>query len=166
VRREVPRLKVKFVIVGDGEMRGVLEEHARGLHLGEDVLFTGWIEDLADVYADLDVVALTSLNEGTPVSVIEAMAAGKAVIATDVGGVPDVCEDGLTGILAKRNDVGDYTSKLIALLNDAERRGQLGARARDHVKEKYSKERLVRDIEALYEGLVDQKLRKRKGSRR
>ncbi len=82
--------KTRFLIVGDGELRKDLESLTHTLHLEDRVIFTGWIRDLAPLYADLDVLALTSDNEGTPVTVIEAMAAGVPVVATDVGGVREL----------------------------------------------------------------------------
>ncbi|MFH1190114.1 MAG: glycosyltransferase family 4 protein [Candidatus Omnitrophota bacterium] len=143
--------RVRFVVVGDGEMRGHTEEYAEKLGLKEKLIFTGWIEDLAPVYADLDVVALTSLNEGTPVSLIEAMASGRPVVSTDVGGVADLVKDGYSGLLAGTNDAEDFSSKLLRLLEDKNMRDEFGARGRELVREKYSKGRLVRDIKNLYE---------------
>jgi glycosyltransferase involved in cell wall biosynthesis len=128
---------INFVIVGDGELRSYLERRAQDMGLGDIVRFTGWIEDLPRVYADLDVVALTSLNEGTPVSLIEAQASGRAVIATDVGGVRDLIEDGVTGILVAERDSGSFASKLIGLLEDRSSRERLGANARSSVVKRY-----------------------------
>ena len=90
ILKEKPRLKARFKIIGDGQLRSELEEYARELKIAPWVEFTGWQKDLPAVYSDLDVVCLTSLNEGTPVSLIEAMASGKAVVATEVGGVPEL----------------------------------------------------------------------------
>lgn len=142
--------KVKFLIIGDGELKDHLVDHAKRLGLEKDVLFTGWINDLSSVYADLDIVVLTSLNEGTPVSIIEAMAAARSIVATDVGGVRDLIIDGENGLLVKENDIDGLSSKIAALLNDSGKRSLLGESGREHVKEKYSKERLVRDIKELY----------------
>jgi glycosyltransferase involved in cell wall biosynthesis len=85
--------RARFLIVGDGELREDLEELTRDLALGDRVIFTGWIGDLASLYAELDVLAVTSNNEGTPVAIIEAMAAGVPVIATDVGGVRELISE-------------------------------------------------------------------------
>ncbi len=151
------RRKVRFLIVGDGEMRAGLEEYARKQGLGDSVIFTGWIEDLAKVYADVDVVALTSLNEGTPVSLIEAMASGKAVITTDVGGVRDLVSGDETGCLIPRDDLEGFSKKLLELLDEKETRVRYGARGRESVRERYSYTRLVRDIKRLYEECVREK---------
>ena len=144
-------LGVKFVIIGDGECAFSLKKYSQEQGIENDVIFTGWKKDLASVYADLDVVALTSLNEGTPVSLIEAMACAKPVIATDVGGVKDIVIDGENGFLVKSNDIEGFSDKLIDLLSDKAKRDRFGMCGRESVKTKYSKERLVKDIEVLYE---------------
>lgn len=143
-------LKVKFVIVGDGECGDSLKAQAKLMGLDGHTVFTGWRRDLAAVYADLDIVALTSLNEGTPVSVIEAMASGRSVVATDVGGVADLITDGENGYLAKSNDPEGFSNIVIGLLADRDMRIRLGARGRERVRVKYSKERLLNDMESLY----------------
>lgn len=144
-------VKVKFVIIGDGECAGELKTLTRLLGLDEHAIFTGWKQDLAAVYADLDIVALTSLNEGTPVSVIEAMASGKSVIATDVGGVADLITDGENGFLVKSDDAESFSNKLVDLLADKDKRSRFGSSGREHVRVKYSKERLLNDMESLYD---------------
>jgi glycosyltransferase involved in cell wall biosynthesis len=108
---------VTFVVAGDGELRGALEERARGL-LGDRVVFTGWIQDLPTLYAAMDVVVSTSRNEGTPVALIEAGAAGKPVVATRVGGVPDVVRDGHTGDLVDAGDAEGVAVRVGRLLDD------------------------------------------------
>ena len=91
--RENSDTRARFLIVGDGELRRDLEGMAKDLELVDRVIFTGWVKDLGPLYGDLDVLAVTSNNEGTPVAVIEAMAAGVTVIATDVGGVRELISD-------------------------------------------------------------------------
>jgi glycosyltransferase involved in cell wall biosynthesis len=120
-------------------------------------MFTGWIEDLASVYADLDIVALTSLNEGTPVSLIEALASGRPVISTAVGGVGDLIMDGENGSLAVSNDAEDFAGKLANLLDDKAARAALSRNGREFVRERYSKDRLARDIKNLYEDCITRK---------
>ena len=130
---KMPDKKVRFVIVGDGELMDDLKRQANRQGLESRVIFAGWIGDLSSICADLDLVALTSLNEGTPVSLIEAMASGKAVIATDVGGVRDLIKDGFNGVLAKSRDIAGFTSGAIALLADEGKRRALGENARASV---------------------------------
>ena len=97
VIRDNPALDLKFKIIGDGELRAELKEFTQKLNLNSAVEFSGWQNDLSEVYSDLDIVCLTSINEGTPVSLIEAMASGKAVAATDAGGVKDLVGESLEG---------------------------------------------------------------------
>lgn len=159
VLQEKREAGLKFLVVGDGECRQGLEDYAKKLGIEKDVIFTGWREDLAEVYADLDVVALTSLNEGTPVSLIEGMAAAKAVISTDVGGVKDLIVDDVNGLLARSDDVSDYSGKLLTILKDRNARIRLGLQGRESAKSKYGIDRLVEDIADLYEKCLISKKR-------
>ncbi|MFH0935361.1 MAG: glycosyltransferase family 4 protein [Candidatus Omnitrophota bacterium] len=146
-----PQLKIKFKIIGDGRLRQELEQYCRSLKLEAQVEFLGWQRDLASVYSDLDIVALTSLNEGTPVSLIEAMACGRAVAATDVGGVADLLgRNGERGVIAVRGDLVGFAGALSGLLKNDKLRQELGIRAREFVKNNFSKARLIRDMEGLY----------------
>lgn len=151
----------RFAVVGDGELRKAVEERAARLGLAERVAFTGWYEPIAEVYADLDVCAISSLNEGTPVTLIEAMATGTPVVGTAVGGVPDVVEDGVTGRLVPSGDAGALAYAMALALAgegpDREATREMAARARERVRETYTAERLVRDITALYERLLSEK---------
>lgn len=139
----------RFVVVGDGELRSELERAAADLC--DRVTFAGWRRDLPEVYADLAVVVNTSLNEGTPVSLIEAMAAGVPVVATAVGGVPDVVRPNETGWLVAGGDAAGLARAVKLAIYDGDR---LAARARQEVLGKYSKERLVKDVERLYDSLL------------
>jgi len=155
-----------FFVVGDGELREILTREAAALGIEKGVLFTGWQKEMLEVYQKLDAVVLTSLNEGTPVSLIEAMAAARPVIATEVGGVRDLMgpvdrEEGEGYKLARHGLLvpsGDSRALAEALCFAAERRELTMAtaqRARQHVLQTYSLERLVRDMTALYEGLME-----------
>jgi glycosyltransferase involved in cell wall biosynthesis len=152
----------QFFIVGDGELRDELENYAERLGIRDSVIFTGWQRDLERLYSDLDIITLTSLNEGTPVSLIEAMAAGKVVIATDVGGVKDLL-DTTRGILVKSEDVEGFAQGLSLLLNNEDLRKRIGQSGREFVKNRFTKERLIRDIENLYELLAETESRPRFG---
>ena len=105
------------------------------------------------IYADLDMVVMSSLNEGTPVFLIEAMAARKAVVATRVGGVPDVVENGKTGLLVPPKDPKALANAILRLLNDYDLRRSLGERAGVSVYPKYDVSRLVQDMKNLYANL-------------
>ena len=149
--------EVKFIIIGDGEMRGELERYAEGLGIKDIIEFRGWVKDLKAIYEELDIVALTSLNEGTPVSLIEAMAAARPVIATDVGGVKDIVKDGASGYIVESGNVGEFTKKLTELIKDPEKRRKLGEYGRSIVKNRFSKERLIKDTERLYNTILSKK---------
>ena len=143
--------RIKFLIVGDGHLRSELENYAKKLGIKQDVIFTGWVKDLTQVYSELNIVALTSLNEGTPVALIEAQAAGRPCVATNVGGVPNVIEDGRSGFLVPSQDIKRFIERLFKLLNNPMLMRTMGKYGRNIVKEKFSKNRLIKDIEALYE---------------
>jgi len=143
-----------LLIVGDGLIRKELELQVSSLGIEKKVRFLGWRFDLEKVYADLEVVVLSSLNEGTPVSLIEAMAAGKAVVATKVGGIADLVEDGKTGLLVPSKDSDALASAILRLLNDNNLRRCMGEKSRVSVRSKYDVSRLVQDMKKFYLGLV------------
>lgn len=158
---EVPKLK--FVIIGDGNLRKDLENEAAELNLGETVKFLGNRNDTDIFYAGLDIVALTSLNEGTPLSLIEAMANKKAVISTSVGGVVDllgkvseekenfsVCE---RGVSVSSQNAEDFYAALLHLAKDSALRNELSGNGNSFVLQNYSKEHLVANIKNLYRKL-------------
>ncbi len=157
ITENLPDEKLKFVIVGDGELRQNLEKEVKCMALENDIMFTGWIADVAKVYADLDLVVLTSLNEGTPVSLIEAMASARPVVATSVGGVVDIVIDGVNGFLAGPNDVPEFADKVVSLLKDRKRREEMGKKGREFVKSNFHKERLIKETEDLYISCLERK---------
>jgi len=154
-----------FFVVGDGELRDALTREAATLGIEKNVLFTGWQKEMPEVYRKLDAVVLTSLNEGTPVSLIEAMAAARPVIATEVGGVRDLMGQVDTetgegyklarhGILVPSEDSRALAEALRFALRERTLMIEMAERARKHVLQTYSLERLVGDMAALYEGLL------------
>lgn len=148
------RAPMRFVLVGDGELREELEAQARAAALGEVVHFAGWRKDLAPIYAELDAVALTSRNEGTPVTLIEAMAACRPVVSTAVGGVADIVEDGVSGILvdAGRDDM--FAVAMGRLADEPDLRSRLAAAGRERAARRFTADRLIHDLDALYGGLL------------
>ncbi|MDP2911213.1 MAG: glycosyltransferase family 4 protein [Candidatus Omnitrophota bacterium] len=142
--------KLKLIITGDGEMRGELWKYAGELGIESFIEFKGWIKDLKAIYEGLDIVVLTSLNEGTPVSLIEAMASGRPVVATRVGGVADIVQDGKNGYLVESGDEEGFNQKLMDLIKDSEKRRKFGEYGRNIVKNRFSKERLIKDTKELY----------------
>jgi glycosyltransferase involved in cell wall biosynthesis len=155
VAEAIPQARV--LVVGDGELREELEAYAHDLGLDGKALFTGWRRDLPRLYADLDVVALTSINEGTPVSLIEAMAAAVPVVATAVGGVPDVVVDGETGYLVKEGDVKGMAEAIMELLRDPKKARQMGQQGRETVYPRFASQTLIANAEGLYVDLLRQK---------
>src|SRR5262249_11506316 len=152
--------RVRFVIVGAGHLRKRLEQKSMRLGISDAVTFTGFREDAASISSALDIVALTSLNEGTPLTLIEAMYCGRAVAATEVGGVADlmgerrdriegftVCDDGST---APSRNVEAFARALRFLVERPELRREMGESGRAFVTTQMSKERLLRDIGRLY----------------
>jgi glycosyltransferase involved in cell wall biosynthesis len=146
-----------FLIVGDGERRAELEAAVASRGLGPSVRFIGWRGDLAAVYADLDVVALTSKNEGSPVALIEAMACERPVVSTAVGGVRDVVEEGRVGWLAPSGDAGAVADGVIKLLRAPEMARAFGAEGRAFVLGRYGAHRLISDIDSLYRRLLSER---------
>jgi glycosyltransferase involved in cell wall biosynthesis len=140
----------QFLIVGDGERRKELETLTAQLGLAECVRFLGWRRDMVRVYADLDVVALTSLNEGSPVVLIEALAAARAIVSTAVGGVPEVVVHGKTGLTVPVSDVTALAEAILTLLRDPVLAKRLGTAGRQHVYPGYDSSRLVDDVRNLY----------------
>ena len=144
-----------LLLVGDGDEREQLEQRAHELGLARACLFLGYQEDVAPWYAVCDAVVLTSASEGTPVTIIEALAAGRPVVATDVGGVPDVVDEGETGFLVAPGDTSAFVERLEALALDPGRREAMGREGRDRVLRRYAVGRLVDDVDALYRELLD-----------
>ena len=142
-----------LVLVGDGPLRRDLEQTASELGIAAACRFTGYLDDVAECYAAFDAVALSSANEGTPVTVIEAQAAGLPVVSTDVGGVRDVVADGESGFLVPPGDIEAMADALAMLSGAPELRSSFGERGRA-VLTRYSVPRLVDDLDALYRELL------------
>ena len=165
-------VKVKAFIIGDGESRSAIEQLAGSLEIKvsqhtdkehvHPIVFTSWRTDVDAVCAGLDVIALTSLNEGTPVSLIEAQAAGKPIVSTRVGGIADVVLEDQTALLSDINDEKLFSENLLQLVNDVSLRNRFSQTGRDFVISKFSYHRLVNDMGKLYHELLDQKHHKNK----
>jgi glycosyltransferase involved in cell wall biosynthesis len=143
-----------LLFVGDGDDRDRLEQRAHDLGLARSCLFVGYQQDVAPWYAICDAVVLTSASEGTPVTIIEALAAGRPVVATKVGGVPDVVDDGETGFLVRPRDTHALAERLEILARDPERRRSMGETGRRRMLERYAVDRLVDDVDVLYRELL------------
>jgi glycosyltransferase involved in cell wall biosynthesis len=168
------RRRLRFLIIGDGSMRPRLEAAADKFGISDDVIFVGTRNDPENFYPALDVVVLTSHNEGTPLTLIEAMANERPVVATAVGGVVDLLgspeprsepDSGYAlcsrGVLVDSGNVEYFASGVQRLIDDAELRARLGRQGREFVLQNYAKERLITDITNLYEQLLHGKARAR-----
>jgi glycosyltransferase involved in cell wall biosynthesis len=143
-----------LAVLGDGELRATLEAMAHDLGISERTHFTGWWTDVPSALADLDVVVLSSRNEGTPVALIEALAASRPVVATDVGGVRHVVQDGETGWLCGPGDPEGLARLLRQVIAQPEASGRLAGAGRLRVAERFGYERLLAEHRSLYQELL------------
>lgn len=158
---------VKFFIVGDGNDREDLIRYLKEKNIsyslpGQQIesskfIFTSWIANMYEVIYDLDIVALTSSNEGTPVSLIEAQICGKPVVAYNVGGVKDTFIDNVTGYLVPKGDISTFVNKLIQLIENKELRQAMGDKGKTFSTEKFSKLKEVASMDNLYQMLLKKK---------
>lgn len=158
--------KIRFFIIGDGSEKQNIFHHINQSDLKfvnwienqkkATITFTSWIKNVDWALSGLDVVVLTSNNEGTPVSLIEAQAASKPVISTNVGGVSDIMLNEKTGFIVPKNDIIALKNKIIELVENKELCAQFGAQGKAFVKEKFHYNRLVEDMKKLYNSLLSQ----------
>jgi glycosyltransferase involved in cell wall biosynthesis len=155
LRQQVPN--AHFVVVGDGDLRAEVEAQVQALGLRSAFTFTGWQRDLAPIYADLDALVISSLNEGTPVSIIEALATGCPVVGTAVGGLPDLLDGGRLGRLVPSGDAEALAQAIAETVQTPPDMLQ----AQRQMLNRYGIDRLVSDLASLYRGLLTKKLRRR-----
>ena len=144
-----------LLMVGDGPDRDQTERRAKELGVVRECFFLGYQDDVTGFLAAFDAFVLPSGNEGTPVSAIEALGAGRPVVATRVGGVPDVVRDGVDGYLVEAGDVAGLAEALARLAADPELRDRMGAAGRERVLPRYAVERLIDDVDRLYRSLLE-----------
>jgi len=142
-----------LALVGGGEEESVLHRLSERLGIQDRVRFAGWWTDLEAVYYGSDIIALSSDNEGTPVCLIEALACKRPVVATNVGGVADVLQDGRLGSLTPMGDLDAFANALTRMLDPAERTRSVSL-AQESVVARYDVSRLIRDVENLYDRLL------------
>jgi len=165
--QQTSKIKFKAFIIGDGELRKQLENSAKEKQLEFEtpekenqnaiVVFTSWIKEVDVALSGLDIVALTSFNEGTPVSLIEAQAAGKPIVSTNVGGIENVVIKNRTALLSDIDKPESFFSNLKTLTEDENLRKEMAAIGWQHVFEKFHYNRLVKDMQNLYEKLLVKK---------
>lgn len=156
---------IKAVIIGDGEDRNMIQQLCleMGLRISTpekpstefDVVFTSWIHQVEHALAGLDIVAMSSLNEGTPVSLIEAQAAGKAIVSTEVGGIANVVMPGITALLSESGDQEAFSRNLLVAIQSNEFRENASKNGWDFVRQKFHYERLVSEMKLYYWKLLD-----------
>ncbi len=151
--------KIKCFIVGDGTEREWIEDRVNQLNKKHpnSIEMTSWIKDVASFNAGMDVICLTSKNEGTPVSLIEAQASGVPVITTNVGGVKDIILEGETGFVVEADDKEMFIKKLIELIEDENKRLKMSQNGWSHVEEKFHYTTLVKNMTKLYHDLIELK---------
>ena len=157
--------KIRAFIVGDGEDRIKIESKANELNIpfvdgtqkNEKTLltFTSWIKEIDIVLAGSDIIALTSFNEGTPVSLIEAQAANKPIITTNVGGIENIVLNNETALLCENNNIEEFASQLLKIIENDNLRSSLSEKGWEHVKKQFHFTRLVNDMEKLYKELTE-----------
>jgi glycosyltransferase involved in cell wall biosynthesis len=145
--------KVQFLIVGDGPLRGALEKRARDLGIHEDVVFTGFREEIPEILGVLDIFVTSSLSEGLPTAVLEAMCAGKPVVGTNVGAIPETVTNGDTGVIVPARDAESLANAILDLLDSPETRHKMGERGRQRVIDHFSIERMVENYERFYDSV-------------
>ena len=144
----------RFVIAGEGELRASLERHIRERRLEKHVFLAGFRPDVLSVHKAFDLFVMSSVTEGLGSSLLDAMACGKAVVATTAGGIPEAVVHGETGLLVPPRDDKAMADAIVTLLTNHELRQQYGAAGLKRVHERFSVDRMVRDTVAVYEEVV------------
>lgn len=150
-------VKARYFIVGDGQEKTTIEQRARQLETKYrlQIELTSWIKDIATFNAGMDIICLSSDNEGTPVSLIEAQASGVPVISTDVGGVKDILDEGNTGFVVPKKDAGAFAEKLRLLIENKEIRSKMSQNGWNFVRDKFHYTTLVKNMENYYAELIE-----------
>jgi len=147
--------KIKFIIAGEGRLRGDLERIAEEMEIKDHIIFTGWLNNMRQLYGIMDVCVLTSHMECMPVVLLEAMAGCVPVVATKVGGVPEVVEEGRTGYLVPPDDPQAIAGAVHSLLEDPGRRKEMGLRGRQIVKQRFSADVMADGFVRMYRELLN-----------
>ncbi len=149
--------EIQLVFVGKGELEDELREETFRMGVSDRVIFLGWRDDIHEIMQVLDIFVLPSLNEGMGRVLVEAMAAGKPIVASSVGGIPDLVKDGQNGFLVKPGDVNALYVSIRNLLVDKKMRGEMGSKGRN-MAQNYSVEKMVESIDALYTSLYQRNI--------
>lgn len=146
--------RVKFILVGEGSLREKLEKQMKSLGLEEKFIFTGWREDIPEILSILDLLVLPSLNEGVGMVLIEAQGLGVPIVASRVGGIPEIVRDNQTGILVSAGDADSFAGAIKSLLADENRRSAMSQEAIKWIKGKFKARDMIEEISKLYQELL------------
>lgn len=149
--------KLHLIVVGDGELRASLTARAELLHIQDRVHFLGARRDLGNILASIDLFAMPSYWEGLPLSMVLAMGAGLPVVASRVAGIPEVVNDGVSGLLVKPGDTAELSAALNRIVHDDTLRVLLGQEARAFVRPRFGVDGYVKSVSALYDRLLAEK---------
>lgn len=144
-----------LAIVGDGEEREKLTSLTQELGITGKVVFTGWLKDTRDAMAGSDVFALASRNEGMGRVFVEAMAAGLPVVGTRTGGIPALIRDGVTGLLADKDDIDSLAKAITTLVGDARLRSELGRNGREFVYPAFDENTMIESLARVYSDVLN-----------
>jgi glycosyltransferase involved in cell wall biosynthesis len=162
VVREVPR--ARFLVLGQGELRNALQEQIRDLGLRQHVLLAGFRTDVLALVKSMDVFVMSSVTEGLGTSLLDAMAAARPVVATMAGGIPEVVQDGVTGLLVPPRDARALAEAILSLLRDEDRRRRMGEAGLARVRQHFTMEKMVSETVAVYERVLAVSAKARRGS--
>ena len=146
--------RVQFVVVGDGPLKERLIKQAKDLRINQHVHFIGFREDIPQILSVIDILVVPSLWEGLPLTILEAMFAGKPIIATRVGGIPEAIEDKQTGILVEPRDCNALSKGVLECLEDPGNRKELGGKAKHRALQYFDVERMVKEYESIYDECI------------
>lgn len=151
IQKKNRQKEIKFLTAGTGRDEAKIRKTIKSLKVEDDVKIKGFVPDIEEFISSLDILVHTVNFEGLGTSILQAMAAGIPVIATDVGGIPELIEDGENGYLVEKNNPADVSEKILRLVEDVELRKRFRIKGREIVKDKFSKERMVKDYIKLYD---------------
>ena len=160
--RAIPKVtevfpETRFLIVGEGPLKDKLKVKGEKLKVADSIIFTGFRSDIKQILTSIDLLVMPSLLEGLPMALLEGMAMAKPIVATKIEGITEVLEDGKTGLLVPPKNTDALAGAIIQILNNKTKSNLLGQNARKMVEEKFSVEKMVEQIEWLYEGLLNEK---------
>ena len=156
------RTDIHFLIVGDGPLRGDLEQQAQDYGLSQICSFAGFQKDIPAILKVTDIVALPSFVEGLPMIILEAMASKVPVVASAVGGIPEMIQEGKNGFLVPPKDSESLAEKLLVLINDKDLRKTMGEAARKDVEESFTETEMIHRIQQMYLDLIEAKNNQKK----